>query len=175
MAVLIEALTVVIRCEAIVKKYTGGIETFTASVPNKTLCADGELAGVSFMVPADVQRYIEHLEHNGLIYKESDTSIDIVVVDQIRGITSPCDWVDFGETNWNNDPQSPISVCCAKETKVDTVVVPDGWSYKKSLSANYKYIEAKEIPENLKFVRSEDGLDVLIDENTGQEFYVRRE
>ncbi|WP_255956668.1 hypothetical protein [Vibrio campbellii] len=42
MAVLIEALSVVIRCEAIAKKYIGGMVAFIAALPNKSLCSDGE-------------------------------------------------------------------------------------------------------------------------------------
>jgi hypothetical protein len=174
LAILIEALTVVIRCEAIVEKFAGGVEAFMASLPNKTLCSDGELACVSFMVPADVQVYVEYLKKNGLVYKQLDKSIDMVVVDQQSGMTTACDWADFGETDWNNNSSQPISVCCARPTKINQVVVPEGWSYEKSLSANYKYIDGKQIPENLKFLRSEKGVDVLLDEKTGQEFYVRR-
>lgn len=174
MAVLIEALSVVIRCEAIVKKYSGGVDAFMAALPNKTLCSDGELACVNFMVPKDVQTYVEYLTGNGLTFKQSDKAIDIVVVDQQRGMTTLCDWVDFGETDWNNNPDQPISVCCAKPTKLNNVVVPEGWDYEKSLSVNYKYFDGKQIPEGLKLVRSENGIDVLLDEKTGQEFYVRR-
>lgn len=174
MAVLVEGLTVVMRCEAIVKKFTGGVDAFKASLPNSTLCSDGEIACVNFMVPVDVQSYIEHLTENGLTYKDDGKSIDIVVVDQTRGPTTLCDWVDFGEANWNNDPKCPISLCCAKETKLNQIVVPEGWNYESSLSANHKYVEGESIPDNLKFLRNENGLDVLVDENTGQEFFVRR-
>ena len=173
MAVLIEALSVVVRCEAIVKKITGGAEAFMTSLPNNTLSSDGELACVSFMAPADVQRYVESLVGEGLIYKDGDSSVDIVVVDQMRGMTTDCDWADTGEVDWNNNPDNRIVVCCARPTKVDRVVVPEGWSYEKSLSVNCKYVDGKQIPENLTFVTSENGVDVLRDE-TGQEFYVRR-
>jgi hypothetical protein len=171
---LIEALSVVIRCEAIVKNFSGGVDGLMAALPNKTLCSDGELACVNFMVPADVQVYVEYLTGKGLIFKQSDKSIEIVVVDQQRGMTTLCEWADFGETDWNNNPDQPISVCCAKPTKLNKVVVPEGWNYENSLSANYKYFDGGQIPEDLKLVRSENGVDILIDEKTGQEFYVRR-
>ena len=174
MAVLIEALSVVIRCEVIVKKLSGGVDAFMATVPNKTLCSDGELACISFMVPADVQAYVEFLTSKGLVFKESDKAVDIVVVDQQKGMTILCDWVNFGKTDWDNNPAQSVSVCCAKPTKLNNVVVPVGWSYEKSLSANYKYFDSKQVPENLKPVRSEGGVDVLLDEKTGQKFYVRR-
>ena len=40
LAVLVEALSVVVRCEAIVKKYSGGADAFMSAIPNKTLCSD---------------------------------------------------------------------------------------------------------------------------------------
>ncbi|MBB3063674.1 hypothetical protein [Microbulbifer rhizosphaerae] len=174
MAVLIEALSVVIRCKAIVKNYYGGVDAFMSALPNKTLCSDGELACVNFMVPKDVQAYVEYLISNGLTFKQSDEAIDIVVVDQMRGMTTDCDWADIGEADWNNNPNHVIVVCCARPTKVDRIVVPEGWGYEESLSANCKYVDGKQVPKNLKFVRIENGVDVLLDEKTGQEFYVRR-
>ncbi len=44
MPVLIEALSVVIRADAIVEHYPGGAEQFMNDCPNNTLCADGEFA-----------------------------------------------------------------------------------------------------------------------------------
>ena len=174
MAVLIEALSVVIRCEAIAKKYIGGMVAFIAALPNKSLCSDGELARVRFMVPIDVQAYVESLIANGLTFKRSDKAIDIVVVDQMHGPTTDCDWVDVGETDWNNNPNHTVAVCCARPTKVDRIFVPEGWRYEESLSASGIYIDGKEVSESLKFARHENGVDVLLDEKTGEEFYVGR-
>lgn len=174
MAVLVEAISVVVKCESIVKNFVGGTEAFFAALPNKTLCSDGELACVNFMVPADVQKYVQYLISHGLLFKDGEKPIDIIVVDQMRGITTICDWADFGQTDWANDPGKPVSVCCARPTKVSHVVVPEGWSFDKSLSANYKYINGENIPKNLKFHRREGNLDILYDENTKQEFFVRR-
>lgn len=84
MAVLVEAISVVIKCESIVKNFVGSTKAFLAALPNKTLCSDGELACVNFMVPADVQAYVEYLTSKGLAFKQSDKAIDIVVVDQQR-------------------------------------------------------------------------------------------
>lgn len=174
MAVLVEALSVVVRCEAVVKKFSGGVDAFMATIPNETLCSDGELVCVSFMVPKDVQTYVEYLTSNGLTFKELDKAVDIVVIDQQRGMTTFCDWGEFGETDWENNPDQSISVCCAIPTKRNNVVVPENWTYENSLSANYKYFDGENIPEGLKLVRREKGIDVLLDEKTAQEFYVRR-
>ncbi|MEN8446309.1 MAG: hypothetical protein ABG776_15010 [Cyanobacteria bacterium J06555_13] len=174
MAILIEAISVVIRCESLVNAYQGGVEAFSAAVPNKSLCADGALAGVSFMTPNDAQVYAQHLESHGLKHKDEKGAVDFVVVDQLNGFCSHCDWAIFGKTDWNNDAQCPISVCTTQSAKKGSVVVPNGWKYETSLSANHKYIDGDSIPENLKLIRKEKDADVFRDEETGKEFYMRR-
>jgi hypothetical protein len=174
MAVLIEAISVVLRCESIVKRFFGGVEHFMSSLPNKTLCADGELACVNFMVPVDVKSYVEYLVGQGLVFKESEMAVDLVVVDQKRGMTSDCDWAIFGEADWKNNPAYPISVCQYLPSSIKHVVVPEGWDYASSLSAASSFVGGENIPPSLKFVRGEGDTDVLRDENTGQEFFVRR-
>lgn len=174
MAVLIEGLSVVIRCDAVVKSYEGGIEAFVSSVPNSSLCADGYLACVRFLSPVDVGSYIETLKVAGLRHKIETDAIDIVVVDQLKGLCSPCNWAVFGKTDWNNDPNCPISVCSAKEANSTAVVVPDGWTYESSLTANHRFVEGNTLPNSLRFIRKEGELDVFQDQNTHQEFYVKR-
>ncbi len=174
MAVLIEAISVVLRCESIVKRFSGGVEHFMSSIPNKTLCSDGELASVSFMVPKDVKNYVEYLVRQGLVFKNDGIAMDLVVVDQRRGMTSDCDWAIFGEADWNNSPKCPISVCQYFQSNIKHVVVPEGWDYASSLSAASNFVDGENIASSLKFVRREGDSDVLFDENTRQEFFVRR-
>ena len=61
MAVLVEALSVIVRRDAIVRKYRGGWQEFLQHVPNNTFCTDDELARVGFMHPKDVEAYVTHL------------------------------------------------------------------------------------------------------------------
>ena len=49
MPVLLEALSVVIRAEALLTRFHGGWDAFVQGVPNRTLCADGFLARVGFL------------------------------------------------------------------------------------------------------------------------------
>jgi hypothetical protein len=174
MAVLIEGISVVVRCEAVVRVHPGGAAAFTAEVPNQTMCADGELARVGFMTPRDAQIYVEHLGARGLKYHEGKSALDLVVVDQRAGMLVACDWAEFGSTHWNNNPAQPISVCRAKPTRIDRVVVPNGWTYERSLSANHKFVDLGQMPDSLKFVRSEKNVDVYYDTKTGEELFVGR-
>jgi hypothetical protein len=174
MSVLIEAISVVVRCDAIVARHPGGIEGFRSEVPNGTLCADGELARVGFMTPQDTKAFVERLESKGLVYRRDGRAVDMVVVDQRTGMMVPCDWAEFGQTDWNGDPRCPVSVCRARETRAEKLVVPNGWEYAKSLSARHRFVEAGKLPPSLRFSRHQDGLDVYVDAETGQEHFVGR-
>ena len=66
MAVLIEAISVVVRADELLKKFPGGWDAFKAIVPNQTLCADNEIVRVGFMVPQDVESFIKRLQRVGL-------------------------------------------------------------------------------------------------------------
>ena len=55
MAVLIEAISVVVRADELLKKFPGGWDAFKSIVPNQTLCADNEIVRVGFMSPQDVE------------------------------------------------------------------------------------------------------------------------
>ena len=58
MAVLVEAISVVVRRDAIGARYPGGWRGFLSIVPNSTLCADDDLVRVGFMAPPDVEAFI---------------------------------------------------------------------------------------------------------------------
>ncbi len=61
MAVLVEAISVVVRIDAIRKKLIGGWSRFEKLVPNPTLCSDGELARVGFLGPDETKAFIDEL------------------------------------------------------------------------------------------------------------------
>jgi hypothetical protein len=50
MAVLIEAISVVVRLGAIFERFPKAWESFKAAVPNGTLCSDNELTGTDVYV-----------------------------------------------------------------------------------------------------------------------------
>ena len=104
MPVLCEAFSVIVRRDSIDRVLKNGWEEFLATVPNETLCTDGDLARVGFMDPDAVKKYIKTLEYLGLKFLSDETnvdetkeSIDIAVVDQFSGPTTKCDWIEYGE------------------------------------------------------------------------------
>lgn len=174
MAVLVEGISVIIKASTIVDKYPDGWEGFKANVPNNTLCADGELVRIGFMNPSDVKVFIESLEDYGIIYQKDNSSNDLVVVDQLHGFASKCDWAEFGKIDFNNDPNKKVSACRIIGSKIKQIVTPDGWDYDKSLSKNFRFIDNEEIYEKVVFLRSEGETDVYLDIENGKEVYIVR-
>ena len=98
MAVLCEALSVLVPVEALIRAFPGGPSQYEQLVPNATLCSDGVLTRVGFMHPNDVGVWIERLEDIGLTFirKRPDGSaeaVDFVVLDQLQGPTCDCPWI----------------------------------------------------------------------------------
>ncbi len=182
MAVLVEAISVIVRRDAIEKRFRGGWRGFVNAVPNGTLCADDVLARVGFMSPRDVEAFVRHLEENGLIFIRNGQAMDISVVDQMRGPTIPTVWVEFGHLPLDGT-KNKVAVCwCFEGPRLAagvhipaegmTIATPDGWTYEDSLSANFKFVGNDEVNEKMKFLRHDNGIDVYLDLFTGREVYV---
>jgi hypothetical protein len=174
MAVLIEAISVVVRMDAIRERYPGGWEAFRDAVPNRTLCCDDELARIGFMTPADAKSFVERLEASGLAYLTDGQAQDIVVVDQMCGPTMRCDWVGYGTIHLGRDGQSPVKVCRLKGSDVHVMFGPDGWAYEGSLSQTFGFAPTGAEGRSLRFLRHENGLDVYLNLLTGKEAFVGR-
>jgi hypothetical protein len=66
MTVLVEAYSVLVRVDAIKTSLIGGLSRFTELVPNQTLCSDGVLCRVGFMVLEDASFFTNQLFGEGL-------------------------------------------------------------------------------------------------------------
>ena len=88
MAVLIEAISVVVRKDAAVRSFRGGWESFRVIIPNNTFCADTEISRIGFMEPNAARNFIERLEFGGLTFVEDGEAKDLAAVDQQRGSTT---------------------------------------------------------------------------------------
>ena len=173
MAVLIEAISVVVRVDAILRALDNW-EAFKALAPNRTLCADSELCRVGFMDPRDVERFIQVLEARDLVFQRDGRAIDIVVVDQLRGPTTRCDWVEFGHVP-HESGTGRIACCRLNGSTLNHVAMPDGWVYEESLSSSHGFVPSEHVESSLRFLRHEDGLDVYRSPLSDQEVYVARE
>lgn len=173
MAVLIEAISVVVRADSILKKFPGGWTAFMKIVPNETLCADNEIARIGFMSPQDVESFVKKLQSNGLEFLRSGEAIDLAVADQMHGLTSKCSWLDFGHVNMgNNGPR--VAACRLANSQVMEVVTPPGWQFEGSLSSTFGFVPSEHVEKGMQFLRHENGLDVYFNPLTGKEVYVGR-
>ena len=139
MAVLIEAISVVIRMDRLTPFESW--EAFKSIVPNKTLCADTELARVGFTSPAEVGEFVEALRSYGLKFSETGSAEDIVICDQQKGFTTHCAWAEFGFIDLDNDPKKRTAVARLLGSTVDTVATPIGWSWDQSLTRDFIFWE----------------------------------
>lgn len=134
MAVLIEGVSVLVRVQTLADRHTGGWERFVAEVPNKTLCADAELARVGFLMPNEAHDYCLHLEQRGLTALDSaGASLDIAVVDQLHGLLADCPWLELGVVSSVECP--PVRAARLKGSAEERVATPPGWTWAGSLSA----------------------------------------
>lgn len=184
MAVLVEAISIIVRRDAIAARFSGGWHQFLAIVPNSTLCFDEDLARVGFMSPPDVEAFVRHLENGGLTFAHDGQAVDIAVVDQMHGPTMPAEWLEVARL-FLDGTENKVAACwlfdgsrIAAGVHIPangvTLATPDGWTYDDSLSANFKFAEIEEIEEKLKFMRHENGMDVYLNRSTGEEVYVGR-
>jgi hypothetical protein len=174
MAVLIEAISVVIRAEALLRTFPGGWEGFKSRVPNQTLCADNEIVRVGFMSPQDVESFVKLLTRSGLTYLKDGQAIDVAVADQIHGLAAPCSWLEFGHVNLGGDPKQHVAACRLVNSKYPQVVTPPDWTFDGSLSHTYGFVPSEHTDKSLKYLRHENGLDVYLSTLTGQEVYIGR-
>src|SRR6267378_2691353 len=126
MAVLVEAISVIILRQSIDEKYTGGWRSFIDKVPNKTLCFDSHLARVGFMARQDVQEYVEFLRSQGLIFLSDGKFADIAIADQVTGLTGRCEWLEFNQFVLDASG-STIAVCALLGSDPREFFTPEDW------------------------------------------------
>lgn len=173
MAVLVEALSVVVRRQAIDSVFPGGWAGFVRFVPNRTLCADGELARVGFMSPEDAKRFVDLLEGRGLRFLAEAGAEDLAVVDQLRGPTCRASWLEFGSIELK--PGQKVAACRLAGSEEEHIACPEGWTYESSLSNRFTYVPGDTADGGrLQFRRSDGGVDVYWDPDQKREVYMGR-
>jgi hypothetical protein len=185
MAVLLEAISVIVKRKSIDGKITGGWLRFIEAVPNGSLCTDGELARVGFMTPTDVTQFLQTLEDIGLTFlTDEGSAVDFCVVDQLRGPTTDVDWLEIAKLKID-EHGNHVSACWLFEGPRESygihmkslsmqIATPIGWNYEDSLSKHVNFIPNEEVNNRLQFLRHEDGIDVYWDNETGTEVFSGR-
>ena len=174
MPVLVEAISLVVRRDAIDEHITQGWSGFTSCAPNQTLCTDGELARVGFMAPDHVGEFIETLERHGLQFMSDGKCVDMSVVDQREGPTTACEWLKFGQLPVEGGVVSACWLDGSPNAAGLSVAVPEGWTYIGSLSHDFKFTPTDKVNSELEFIRSDEAVDVYRDRNSGEELFVAK-
>lgn len=169
--VLIEAISVVVKRAAIEARMAGGWFAFQALVPNATSCTDGELARVGFMTPDDVEAFVSALVMGGMRFRDEGQAADIAVVDQLRGATLPCAWLDIRRVGAEGGQVVAASLLGGA---MPALAVPEGWTFMGSLSCTHGFVPDGAMDKALDFLRHENGVDVYRSRLTGEEVYVGR-
>lgn len=173
MAVLVEAISVIIRVDAIDARLVGGWEALEAAIPNATACGDGELVRVGFMGPADVEAFVRGLEVKGLRYLADGAAQDMVVVDQQSGPLARCNWIEAGRVSLDAAGKERVTIAWLIGSQVEGFATPPGWHYATSLSHSFGFSKGVERPgPGLRFLRHDNGLDVYWDDLAGKEVFI---
>ncbi|HTZ40051.1 MAG TPA: hypothetical protein VMB77_07840 [Syntrophales bacterium] len=143
MAVLVEALCVVVRRGTIDSKYPGGWEKFVADHGTLPLCADEKIVRLGFTSPMEMRILIREMEKLGFEYMKEGKSAEIAIVDQSRGFMAPCDWLEYGHVTIG-DGRTRIAACRLAGCPSKNIVLPLGWTYRHSLSDRYRSVPPKD-------------------------------
>ena len=160
MSVLVEALTVAVKNQTIEGLVQGGVPAFEKHVPNATFRTDQFLSAASFMDPEATGDFIDGLLSVGMNFVKDGVAQDIVVIDQHRGPTAKCDWLEFEKT------KEGLSIAWLTGHSQGGMAVYENWTAHNDLVFRDGRFE-----ETFKFLRTENGLDVFLDLETGQEHF----
>ena len=94
MTILIEAISIVVRCDALERLGPDGLDHFYSSIPNQTYYSDGRLARVGFMEEEDALDFVAVMESLGLVHLEADVPADFTIVLQGETDSVPCKWLE---------------------------------------------------------------------------------
>jgi len=144
MAVLIEALCVIIRRSTIDEKYPGGWDKFEADHKTLPFCADDKIVRVGFTAPLGMRIFIRELEKLGFAYMKGGNSAEIAIVDQSRGLMAPCDWLEYGHVTIG-DRRTKVAACRLAGCPSKSIVLPLRWTFKHSLSERYSMDPTKDL------------------------------
>jgi hypothetical protein len=181
MAILIEGISVVVRRDAIKERFAGGWDRFLEQSPPRPICYDDEVVGIVFLNPIETESYVSYLEEQFLIFVESGMSVDIAVVDQLRGVVIECPWLRFahlpfcdkGKVSavWFFDALRAAPAIHPSGEQL-RLVTPSGWKFEQSMSAQHTFIPTEDVAERLMYLRTENDVDVYWDSVRNTELYM---
>jgi hypothetical protein len=168
MAVLIEALTLVVPQRELDLRFPGGTEAFCQAMlelekPPRFVCmADERLVNASFYDPPHLLPAVELLEANGFTDVEEDGGfLDFAYVDQRYGPTMPCNWL-----KWRQHPDG-FTYAWLVGAEAGDMAAPEGWTPEQSKALTRTDLR----DETGRMIRlaKEGELETWLDLETGQQ------
>jgi tetratricopeptide (TPR) repeat protein len=169
MAVLVEGISVIARRDRLDELFPGGSEQYIADCPNATACADNYLVRIGFMGPDGVRGLVRRLESLGFVHLDAEGNAqDLVVVDQLRGSMSKCDWIEYGQVEIGGNR---VAIARLAGDPAARMIAPPGWTYEESLTHKHRFVPLEQANSSLKFLHYKDGMHIYFDPTSHQRFY----
>jgi hypothetical protein len=180
MAILLEAINVVIKDQSLENKCKGGYIGLLMDITRLNLPwhTDCELFRIGFMGPDTLHNFLPVLEERGLKFTE-----DWCIVDMMSGPTKPCNWLGFGRQmffkNGSNVGVSFDSYSIAwlksqyhsglvcNDSNEYTIATPESWDFKNAIS-NIHNIPGDTTRNVLIGLGLPNGMVPFVDENNNQ-------
>jgi hypothetical protein len=134
MAVLVEGVCLLLRCDAVERLYPGGVAALADACTAEAVCADEELMALTFEDSDAAEDYLAELEQYGFRHLVDDMAVDAVLADPHLGPISPCGWAEYGQATLELDPKKRVAWCAMPGADVSDLCVPKGWRFTGSLS-----------------------------------------
>lgn len=191
MAVLCEMVSVIVRRDSIKNYYEGGEPAFYRAIPNRSMCRDFELVRVGFMTLDAASEYVAELVENGLQYHAGDDNSDvcvpkrphgdIVVVDQLHGPLTACEWIVFDHVTLPQDNFTVLACYLSEAARAASGLrttkeqaarlrIPDGWTVEEAKALGVG--DDQEWERRYGLVHADAVMEAYLDKTTGQVIYM---
>lgn len=134
MAVLVEGVCLLLRCEAVERHYPGGPTALAKACPAEAVCADEDLMALTFDDYGAADDFLAELQAYGLRHLFHGVAVDAVLADPYVGPVSACGWAEYGQAMVAADPKQRVAVCAMPGTDMNALCVPAGWRFAGSRS-----------------------------------------
>ncbi len=128
MAVLVQAVTVIIVNAAVAQRFPGGEQALAQMWPGPVYCTDGRISAVAFMTSEDATRFTALLGSHGFADPWATSARDIAVVVQGKGLVTGCDWLRVERRPLDERTGAPeVTIARMAGEELTTFSAPAGW------------------------------------------------
>lgn len=126
MPVVVEGIGLVLNAEKSLTRFPKLREMIEALIPDTLISADGELVSLNFYHPEEVKNFSSLLSEVDLQLLSNGKFDDYAIVDELKGCTKPCDWIEVYSKKLENESVQ-ITCCRLSGSKNQQICFPPGW------------------------------------------------